>query len=63
MRVPASGGKIEKVLAGPRQVGDFDMASKGTTVVLSSQPQQPAEVFALDKKAACGRFPSRMTPG
>ncbi|QKG55995.1 S9 family peptidase [Hymenobacter sp. BRD128] len=50
MRVGASGGKIEKVLAGPRQVGDFDMASKGTTVVLSSQPQQPTEVFALDKK-------------
>jgi dipeptidyl aminopeptidase/acylaminoacyl peptidase len=50
MRVPASGGKIEKVLAGPRQVGDFDMAAKGTTVVLSSQPQQPTEVFALDKK-------------
>jgi dipeptidyl aminopeptidase/acylaminoacyl peptidase len=50
MRVPASGGKIEKVLAGPRQVGDFDMGAKGTTVVLSSQPQQPTEVFALDKK-------------
>jgi dipeptidyl aminopeptidase/acylaminoacyl peptidase len=50
MRVGASGGKIEKVLAGPRQVGDFDMAAKGTTVVLSSQPQQPTEVFALDKK-------------
>jgi dipeptidyl aminopeptidase/acylaminoacyl peptidase len=50
MRVPAAGGKIEKVLAGPRQVGDFDMAGKGITVVLSSQPQQPSEVFALDKK-------------
>jgi dipeptidyl aminopeptidase/acylaminoacyl peptidase len=50
MRVPAVGGKIEKVLAGPRQVGDFDMAGKGITVVLSSQPQQPNEVFALDKK-------------
>jgi dipeptidyl aminopeptidase/acylaminoacyl peptidase len=50
MRVGASGGKIEKVLAGPRQVGDFDMVGKGATVVLSSQPQQPTEVFALDKK-------------
>jgi dipeptidyl aminopeptidase/acylaminoacyl peptidase len=50
MRVPAVGGKIEKVLAGQRQVGDFDMAGKGITVVLSSQPQQPSEVFALDKK-------------
>ncbi len=50
MRVPAAGGKIEKVVAGPRQVGDFDMVGKGTTVVLCSQPQQPSEVFALDKK-------------
>lgn len=52
MRVPATGGKIEKVLAGPRQVGDFDRAAKGTTVVLSSQPQQPTEVYALDKKGS-----------
>ncbi|MDJ0365193.1 S9 family peptidase [Hymenobacter sp. H14-R3] len=50
MRVPASGGKLEKVLAGARQVGDFDMTGKGPLVVLSSQPQQPTEVFALDKK-------------
>jgi dipeptidyl aminopeptidase/acylaminoacyl peptidase len=50
MRVPAAGGKVEKVVAGPRQVGDFDMGGKGTMVVLSSQPQQPSEVFALDKK-------------
>ena len=50
MRVPATGGKLEKVLAGPRQVGDFDMTGKGALVVLSSQPQQPTEVFALDKK-------------
>ncbi|MFD1467062.1 S9 family peptidase [Hymenobacter caeli] len=52
MRVPATGGKPEKVLAGPRQVGDFAMAAKGQLVVLSSQPQQPTEVFALDKKGA-----------
>jgi dipeptidyl aminopeptidase/acylaminoacyl peptidase len=50
MRVPAAGGKIEKVLAGPRQVGDFDVVGKGTAVVLCSQSQQPSEVFALDKK-------------
>jgi dipeptidyl aminopeptidase/acylaminoacyl peptidase len=50
MRVPATGGKPEKVLAGARQVGDFDMTGKGPLVVLSSQPQQPTEVFALDKK-------------
>ena len=50
MRVPASGGKPEKVLSGPREVGGFDLARSGQLVVLSSQPQQPAEVFALDKK-------------
>ncbi|MGI4832430.1 MAG: S9 family peptidase [Janthinobacterium lividum] len=50
LRVPATGGKPEKVLAGPRQVGAFDVARPGPVVVLSSQPQQPAEVFALGKK-------------
>ncbi|AMJ65356.1 S9 family peptidase [Hymenobacter sp. PAMC 26628] len=50
MRVPAAGGKPEKVLAGARQVGGFALASKGQLVVLSSQPQQPTEVFALNKK-------------
>lgn len=51
MRVPAAGGKLEKVLAGPRNVGDFDVARTGPIVVLSSQPQQPTELFALGKKA------------
>jgi dipeptidyl aminopeptidase/acylaminoacyl peptidase len=51
MRVPAAGGKLEKVLAGPRNVGDFDVARTGPVVVLSSQPQQPTELFALGKKA------------
>jgi len=50
MRVPAAGGKPEAVLAGAREVGSFDVARGGQLVVLSSQPQQPAEVFALDKK-------------
>ena len=52
MRVPASGGKLEKILGGPREVDGFDLARNGQLVVLSSQPQQPAEVFALDKKGA-----------
>ncbi|NML64680.1 S9 family peptidase [Hymenobacter sp. RP-2-7] len=50
MRVPAGGGKLEKVLAGPRQVAAFDVSGRGPVVVLTSQPQQPAEVFALGKK-------------
>ena len=49
MRVPAAGGKIEKVLAGAREIGSFDVARSGQVVVLNSQPQQPDEVFALDK--------------
>ena len=52
MRVSATGGKPEKVLAGARQVSDYDMARNGQLVVLNSQPQQPAEVFGLDKKGA-----------
>ena len=50
MRVPAAGGKPETVLAGPREVDAFAVARNSQVVVLSSQPQQPAEVFALDKK-------------
>ena len=52
MRVPASGGKLEKILGGPREVEGFDLTRNGQLVVLSSQPQQPTEVFALDKKGA-----------
>ncbi|WP_151088121.1 S9 family peptidase [Hymenobacter baengnokdamensis] len=52
MRVPAAGGKIEKVLAGPREIGAYDLARNGQLTVLSSQPQEPNEVFALDKKGA-----------
>ena len=52
MRVPASGGKLEKILGGPREVDGFDLARNGQLVVTSSQPQQPTEVFALDKKGA-----------
>ena len=49
-RVPAAGGALEVVLGGAREVNDFALARNGQVVVLSSQPQQPAEVFGLDKK-------------
>lgn len=52
MRVPAAGGKVEKVLGGAREVNDFALARNGELAVLSSQPQQPAEIFALGKKGA-----------
>jgi len=51
-RVPAGGGKIEKVLTGAREVDDYALARTGQLAVLMSQPQQPNEVFALGKKAA-----------
>ena len=50
-RVPARGGKIEKVLTGAREVGDYALARNGQLAVLTGQAQQPNEVFALGKKA------------
>ena len=49
-RVPTAGGTTEIVLGGAREVSNFALARNGQVVVLSSQPQQPAEVFGLDKK-------------
>ena len=51
-RVPAAGGNLEMILGGAREVHDFSLARNGQMVVLSSQPQVPAEVFGLDKKGA-----------
>ena len=51
-RVPVGGGKRESVLAGAREVDDYALARNGQVAVLSSQPQQPGEVFALGKQAA-----------
>ena len=49
-RVPASGGSVTLVLSGAREINDYALARTGQVAVLSSQPQQPAEVFGLDKK-------------
>jgi dipeptidyl aminopeptidase/acylaminoacyl peptidase len=51
-RVPAAGGAVTMVLGGTREINDYALARTGQVVVLSSQPQQPAEVFGLDKKGA-----------
>jgi len=48
-RVPAAGGAVAMVLGGAREVNDYALARTGQVAVLSSQPQQPAEVFGLDK--------------
>jgi dipeptidyl aminopeptidase/acylaminoacyl peptidase len=47
-RVPASGGAIERVVAGPRVVSAFDQGPAGVIAVVVSEPQQPAELFLLE---------------
>jgi dipeptidyl aminopeptidase/acylaminoacyl peptidase len=47
-RVPAAGGSVERVLAGPRVVSEFSMGPQGKTAVLVATPETPPEVFALD---------------
>jgi len=51
-KVGANGGKVERVVAGPREITEFEMGPKGQLVVVSSEPHQPDEVFAVEKKAA-----------
>lgn len=46
-KVPVTGGKIERLLAGRRNISAFDLASDDKIALLSSTPQQPSEVFAL----------------
>jgi dipeptidyl aminopeptidase/acylaminoacyl peptidase len=55
-RVPASGGPVERVIAGSRVVGGFHVNATGKLAVLSSTPNEPVEVFALD-----GREPRRLS--
>ena len=40
-------GKLERLTSGPRAVWGFDHSGDGQTVVLSSEPQLPPEVFSL----------------
>jgi dipeptidyl aminopeptidase/acylaminoacyl peptidase len=47
-RVPAGGGKVERLLAGRRLVSDFSTGPQGRIAVLTGTPQQPHEVFALE---------------
>jgi dipeptidyl aminopeptidase/acylaminoacyl peptidase len=51
-RVPASGGKVERLLAGRRAVSDFTQAPGGRIAVLSATLDAPAEVFAFDAGGA-----------
>jgi dipeptidyl aminopeptidase/acylaminoacyl peptidase len=47
-RVPAAGGKVERVLAGERVVSALAMGPGGKIAILASTPQAPPEVFALE---------------
>jgi len=46
-RVPSAGGTVERVVAGERDISDFTISAKGDVGLLVSEPQLPAEVFAL----------------
>jgi dipeptidyl aminopeptidase/acylaminoacyl peptidase len=47
-RVPAAGGKVERVLAGERVVSALAMGSGGKIAILASTPQAPPEISALE---------------
>ncbi len=51
-RVALSGGSVERLLAGERDVQDFDVAKGGQIVVLESQPHLPPEISAAEGGAA-----------
>jgi dipeptidyl aminopeptidase/acylaminoacyl peptidase len=43
-RVPATGGTVERVVAGERSVQGYVLGPRGETVILESTPHRPAEV-------------------
>jgi dipeptidyl aminopeptidase/acylaminoacyl peptidase len=46
-KVPVAGGKIERLLAGRRNISAFDLGGDDRIALLSSMAQEPSEVFAL----------------
>jgi dipeptidyl aminopeptidase/acylaminoacyl peptidase len=49
-RVPAAGGRVERVVDGERVVDAFDLDARGDVVVLESEPQLPSEVAAVTRQ-------------
>jgi dipeptidyl aminopeptidase/acylaminoacyl peptidase len=47
-RVPAAGGRIERVVQGRRRVSDYTTAPGGKVAILSSTVSQPDEIFAAE---------------
>ncbi len=48
VKIPAAGGNVERLINERREISDFDFASDGKLVLLSSRPQEPHEVVVLD---------------
>lgn len=48
-RVPAGGGKVSRLLAGRRFVSGFSVAPDGRIAMLSSTPDRPAELYAVER--------------
>jgi len=47
-RVPVSGGPVERIVAGERDVSRFSVGPRGELVVLESSIHQPAEISAVE---------------
>jgi dipeptidyl aminopeptidase/acylaminoacyl peptidase len=47
-KVPATGGAVERVIAGEVTIQTYDLGPRGETVVLESAPQRPFEVSAVE---------------
>ena len=47
-KVPASGGKVEKLVSGPRVVNSFSPGSDGALAVIASTPTEVPEIYALE---------------
>jgi dipeptidyl aminopeptidase/acylaminoacyl peptidase len=47
-KVPASGGKVDKLISGPRVVNSFSPGSDGGLAVIASTPTEIPEVYALE---------------
>jgi dipeptidyl aminopeptidase/acylaminoacyl peptidase len=55
-RVPVAGGPVERVVAGEREVEDFDIGPQGELAVLETSLQQPSEISAVEGGGALRRL-------
>ncbi len=47
-KIPAAGGKVERLVGGRRVISAFSTAGNGHTAILSSTPGVPEEVYAVE---------------